>query len=91
MSRQDSHDVIVIGAGASGLAAAAALRAAGRDVVALEARNRIGARLLSAPAERPGRALDLGDILGRRGARTNPGRPQRPRDLRPTPRRRHDV
>ncbi|MFI0555578.1 FAD-dependent oxidoreductase [Streptomyces scabiei] len=61
MSRQDSHDVIVIGAGASGLAAAAALRAAGRDVVALEARNRIGARLLSAPAERPGRALDLGD------------------------------
>ncbi|GKQ40691.1 FAD-dependent oxidoreductase [Streptomyces sp. A012304] len=60
MSHQDSHDVIVIGAGASGLAAATALCAAGRDVVALEARNRIGGRLLSAPAEHPGRALDLG-------------------------------
>ncbi|MFJ7291245.1 flavin monoamine oxidase family protein [Streptomyces collinus] len=60
MSHQDSHDVIVIGAGASGLAAATALRAAGRDVVALEARDRIGGRLLSTPTSHPGRALDLG-------------------------------
>ncbi|MFF8990409.1 flavin monoamine oxidase family protein [Streptomyces sp. NPDC014983] len=60
MSHQDSHDVVVIGAGASGLAAATALHAAGRDLVALEARDRIGGRLLSAPTSNPERALDLG-------------------------------
>ncbi|GHC94798.1 FAD-dependent oxidoreductase [Streptomyces violaceochromogenes] len=60
MSHQESYDVIVIGAGASGLAAATALHAAGRDVVTLEARDRIGGRLLSAPTVRPERALDLG-------------------------------
>ncbi|MGQ4486022.1 flavin monoamine oxidase family protein [Streptomyces sp. SAS_281] len=60
MSHQESHDVIVVGAGASGLAAATTLHAAGRDVVVLEARDRTGGRLLSAPAEHPGRALDLG-------------------------------
>ncbi|CAM5291909.1 MULTISPECIES: flavin monoamine oxidase family protein [Streptomyces] len=60
MSPQASHDVIVIGAGASGLAAATALHAAGRDVIVLEARDRTGGRLLSAPTQRPGRALDLG-------------------------------
>ncbi|MEV0172238.1 FAD-dependent oxidoreductase [Streptomyces sp. NPDC050803] len=57
MSHGDSHDVIVIGAGASGLAAATALHAAGRDTVCLEARDRIGGRLLSADPEQ---ALDLG-------------------------------
>ncbi|MEV0597876.1 NAD(P)-binding protein [Streptomyces sp. NPDC050315] len=59
---QDSYDVIVVGAGASGLAAAAALHAAGLDTVCLEARDRIGGRLLSAPASSPfpGGALDLG-------------------------------
>ncbi|MFE7331984.1 flavin monoamine oxidase family protein [Streptomyces sp. NPDC057565] len=60
MSRQESYDVIVIGAGASGLAAATVLHAAGRDVIALEARDRIGGRLLSVPTSRPERALDLG-------------------------------
>lgn len=60
MSHQDTHDVIVIGAGASGLAAATALHEAGRDVVVLEARDRIGGRLLSAPTSLPERALDLG-------------------------------
>lgn len=48
------HDVIVIGAGASGLAAATALHTAGRDTVCLEARDRVGGRLLSE------RTLDLG-------------------------------
>ncbi|MET8955512.1 flavin monoamine oxidase family protein [Streptomyces sp. NPDC004393] len=60
MSHRDSHDVVVVGAGASGLAAATALHAAGRDTVCLEARDRIGGRLLSASASNPDRALDLG-------------------------------
>ena len=38
-------DVIVIGAGAAGLAAAACLVGAGRSVVVLEARERIGGRI----------------------------------------------
>jgi monoamine oxidase len=38
-------DVLVVGAGAAGLAAAAALTAAGRRVVVLEARDRIGGRI----------------------------------------------
>ena len=54
----DSPDVIVIGAGAAGLAAAAALGRAGRSVLVLEARDRIGGRIwtrlepaLAAPVE----------------------------------------
>ena len=38
------HDVIVIGAGAAGLAAAAELARAGRSVLTVEARDRIGGR-----------------------------------------------
>jgi monoamine oxidase len=38
------HDIIVIGAGAAGLAAAAALTRAGRAVLTVEARDRIGGR-----------------------------------------------
>jgi monoamine oxidase len=42
--RKNSYEVIVVGAGAAGLAAAAELARAGRDVVVLEARERIGGR-----------------------------------------------
>ena len=52
------QDVIVIGAGAAGLAAAAALGRSGRSVLVLEARDRVGGRIwtrlepaLSAPVE----------------------------------------
>jgi monoamine oxidase len=41
----DEYDVIIIGAGMAGLAAADALRKEGHDVLVLEARNRVGGRV----------------------------------------------
>ena len=41
----EDTDVIIVGAGAAGLAAARELSAAGRDVIVLEARERIGGRI----------------------------------------------
>ena len=61
MSSLDTRDadVVVVGAGFSGLAAARALVAAGLEVVVLEARDRVGGRV---DCERPrhGLTLDLG-------------------------------
>src|SRR5262245_58767811 len=47
MNAPSRTDVIVIGAGAAGLAAARDLHAAGLGVIVLEARDRIGGRILT--------------------------------------------
>lgn len=51
-------EVVIVGAGLSGLAAAATLQRHGRDVCVLEARERIGGRVWSLPIARG--AIDLG-------------------------------
>ena len=55
----DEHDVIVVGAGAAGIAATRRLIEAGVDVLLLEARNRVGGRALSV-RQGNGAAIDLG-------------------------------
>jgi polyamine oxidase len=54
------HDVIVIGAGSSGLAAASTLVEAGKKVVVLEGRDRIGGRVHTDHSL--GYAVDLGAV-----------------------------
>lgn len=56
--RTQAIDAVVIGAGLAGLACAQQLMAAGRKVVVLEARQRIGGRIWS--EQRQGCAIDLG-------------------------------
>jgi monoamine oxidase len=55
------HDAIVVGAGVAGLTAADRLVAAGRDVVVLEARDRVGGRTLTVDVPGvPGLRVDSG-------------------------------
>lgn len=65
------HDVIVVGAGFSGLAAATALIEAGRDVVLLEARDRVGGRVESERLSDGTRIDSGGQFLCRDMARLN--------------------
>src|SRR5688500_16722775 len=53
-------DVVVLGAGAAGLAAAGALQDAGADVVVLEARERIGGRVVTHRSSRTPVPIELG-------------------------------
>ncbi len=55
---QSTCDVVVIGAGLSGLTAASRLRAGGASVRVLEARERVGGRTLTVPFA--GVSVDLG-------------------------------
>jgi monoamine oxidase len=57
-SSQQQYDVIVIGAGVSGLAAAKGLHAAGYRTLTLEARDRIGGRIFT--DRTTGATLDMG-------------------------------
>lgn len=62
MPDESSHDVIVIGAGAAGLAASKDLADAGRRVLLLEARDRVGGRVWSETGAADG-PIELGAEL----------------------------
>ena len=67
----DQFDTIVIGAGVCGLTAARLLQSEGRRVVVLEARDRVGGRVVS--DHRYGFATDLGASGARHDVTLDPG------------------
>ncbi|GBF93957.1 hypothetical protein Rsub_06206 [Raphidocelis subcapitata] len=73
-AEQQAADVIVVGAGIAGLAAAKELAASGLRVVVLEARNRTGGRLHSVPTAAGGR-VDLGAMWAHGWNESHPLRP----------------
>ena len=54
------YDVVVVGGGVAGLAAAGRLVAAGRSVIVLEARSRLGGRVHTVIDQSSGHAVELG-------------------------------
>lgn len=60
LSQPHHHDVIIIGAGVAGLAAAERLGHAGVRVLLLEARERVGGRIWSIPGATPEEVVELG-------------------------------
>jgi monoamine oxidase len=64
--RRRTYDVLVVGAGLAGLTAARAIRAAGRSVLVLEARDRVGGRTFDQP-------LAGGDVVELGGQWAGPG------------------
>lgn len=60
---RDAKKIIVVGAGFAGLACAYELKAAGYDVRVVEARNRVGGRVLSFPDFVPGKNVEGGGEL----------------------------
>jgi monoamine oxidase len=72
-----SADVAVVGGGLSGLRAARAVAGAGREVVVLEARDRVGGRLLNATLG-DGVTVDLGGQWARQLAALPPAERRAP-------------
>src|SRR5215475_4577652 len=60
MTELIDHDIIVIGAGVAGLTAAVRLAKAGRSVLILEGRERIGGRILTQRTSAGGFPIELG-------------------------------
>ena len=61
--KQIERDVVIIGAGPSGLTAAYELKKCGKTVAVLEARDRVGGRTWSEEME--GATIEIGGLEGR--------------------------